>query len=92
MDSKKLDESHTRLDSTTEIIRFQIADWLREMDDPKDVLYRLENMKKVEIKGKRVYRVHMIMSLKKTRDPASEKLYHYCITLNKSGIIRVEKV
>ena len=91
LNSVKLDSNHSRLTSTTEIIRFNIADWLREMDDPKDVFYRLENMKKIKIKGNRVYKVHLIMSLKEENRPDSRELYHYCIMLNKAGIIRIEE-
>ena len=90
LNSEKLRKNHTRLTSTTEIIRFHIADWLREMDDPKDIFYRLEEMKKIKIKGNRVYKVHLIMSMKKENQPETEELYHYCIMLNKAGILRIE--
>lgn len=90
LNSRKLNDNHTRLNSTTEIIRFQIADWLREMDDPKDVFYRLENMKKIKIKGSRVYRVHLILSLRNDELLDSEEIIQYNIILNRAGIIRIE--
>ena len=90
LNSRKLSENHSRLSSVTEIIRFNIADWLREMDDPKDVFYQLRDIQKVKIKGNRVYKIHLIMSLKNNNLPDFEELYHYCVILNKIGIIRIE--
>lgn len=81
--SEKLRRNHQRLESLTEIIRFQIDDWLREMDDPKETLYRLEKGKQEKIRGTRVYRIHMLIKLEK-------ELRHYVLVLNKSGIVRIE--
>ena len=92
LNSKQLSGSHSRLSSVTEIIRFQIADWLKEMDDPKDVFYRLDKGKKVKIKGNRVYKIHLILSLKDETVQGSEELYHYCAILNKAGILRIEEI
>ena len=92
LDSRKLRGNHSRINSVTEIIRIHIVDWLREMDDPKDIFYRLENMKKLKIKGNRVYKVHMIMSLKNDNLRETEELYHYCVVINKTGILRIENL
>jgi len=92
LDSKVLTKNHSRLNSVTEIIRIHIVDWLREMDDPKDIFYRLENMKKLKIKGNRVYKVHLIMSLKRENHLEGEKISHYCIVLNKAGILRIDNI
>jgi len=81
--SEKLRNNHTRLDSLTEIIRFQVDSWLMEMDDAKETLYRLENGKQEKIRGSRVYRIHMLVKLDKN-------LNHYVLVLNKSGIVRIE--
>ncbi len=85
LNSKKLEKNHTRLTGITEILRFQIADWLREMDDPKDIFYRLDGLKKIKIKGDRVYKIHLVMSL-------NTDLYHYSIIMNRAGILRIEEL
>jgi hypothetical protein len=90
LNSKKLITNHSRLNSVTEIIRLNIDDWLKEMDDPKDFFYKLENMKKIKIKGNRVYRIHLVMNLKNHDHPEIEELSHYCLVINKTGIIRLE--
>ena len=88
--SRKLRDQHSRTSSITEIIRINIQDWLKEMDDPKDIFYRLENRKKLKIKGNRVYRIHLIMSLKADNQIEEEEINHVCIVLNKIGILRIE--
>lgn len=80
-----LKKNHERLESITEIIRFQIDDWLKDMDDSKADLWYLENDKRIKINGGRVYRVHLIIALSK------DKFYHYKLILNKSGIVRIIK-
>lgn len=81
--SETLLKNHTRLESLTEIIRFQIDSWLKHMDDPQETLYRLENGKKELIQGSRVYRVHLIVKL-------DEEYFNYLLVLNNSGIVRIE--
>ncbi len=90
--SALLKKNHSRLEAITEIIRFQTDEWLKEMDDTKDALYRLHDGEKVKINGNRVYRVHLIISQKDLRKTRSESLKHYRIIFNKSGINRIEKV
>lgn len=81
--SRVLKQNHSRLESITEIIRFQIDDWLKDMEDSKADLWYLENDTKIKINGGRVYRVHLIISLNK------DKFYHHKLILNKSGIVRI---
>ncbi len=90
LNPRKLRDNHSRLTGVTEIIRINIDDWLKEMDDPKDIFYRLDNLKKLKIKGNRVYRIHLVMSLKNRETPGVQDMYHYCVVLNKTGILRVE--
>ena len=89
--SALLKKNHSRLEAITEVIRFQIDHWLKEMDDSKSNLYHLENSEKIRISGSRVYRVHLIIGLKERKKKQNEKLYHYRLILNKSGIQRIDK-
>jgi hypothetical protein len=91
-DARKLRSNHTRLRGVTEIVRIQIDDWLREMDDPKDVFYRLEKGKKLKIKGNRVYRVYLAVVLRRRNSDEPDTLYHYRIVMKKDGILRIEAV
>jgi hypothetical protein len=86
-----LKKNHSRLEAITEILRFQIDPWLKEMDDTKDMIFRLENKEKIPIKGSRLYRVHLIIGLKEQKRK-KESFYHYNLNLNKSGIVRIKKV
>ncbi|MDA3811087.1 MAG: hypothetical protein PF518_12265 [Spirochaetaceae bacterium] len=61
------------------------------MDDSSDLLYRLENGKKVIINGNRVYRVHLVLAMKEGSGKIRESFHHYNLILNKSGIIRIDK-
>lgn len=87
-----LKKNHSRLNAITEIIRFQIDPWLKEMDDSKDMHYRLENGKTIPVKGSRLYRIHLIIGIRENNKKKNEKLYHYNLNLNKSGIVRIKKV
>ncbi|MGL1892907.1 MAG: hypothetical protein OCD02_14840 [Spirochaetaceae bacterium] len=80
-----LKKNHSRLESITEIIRFQIDDWLKDMDDSKADLWYLEDDKRIKINGGRVYRVHLIVALN------TDKFYHYKLIINRSGILRILK-
>jgi len=90
LDSRKLRDKHSRTNSITEIIRINTEDWLKEMDDPKDIFYHLKNKKKVKIKGNRVYRIHLVMNLRENNTLESGENNHVCIVLNKAGILRIE--
>lgn len=85
LNSKLLKKNHSRLESISEIIRFQVDDWLKEMDDSKGYLYHMVNGSKTKISGGRVYHIHLIVALER------DKNYHFKLILNKSGIVRIER-
>ncbi len=89
--SKILRDNHTRLDSITEITRIRIDDWLKEMDDPEEVHYKLEQGKRKRVSGSRVYHIHLIASLREDRKGAMPRIFHYCLVMDRSGILRVEQ-
>jgi len=91
LNSRVLKRNHKRLEAVTEIIRFQIDPWLKDMDDSKEPLFRMSDGERVRINGSRVYRIHLILGLKEKKKNAQENLYHYIIICNKSGIVRIEE-
>lgn len=82
---------HTRLEALTEITRIRIDDWLKEMDDPEEIHYRLEKGKRKRVKGNRVYHLHLIVSVREDRKRTIPELFHYCVVANRHGIIRIEE-
>lgn len=87
---KLLRSNHSRLEAITEITRLRIDDYLKEMDEEKEILYKIEDSKRIRVSGKRVYHIHLVVSLREDRKGALPELFHYCIVLNRSGIIRIE--
>jgi hypothetical protein len=88
--SRVLRENHTRLESLTEITRVRIDDWLKEMDDPEEIQYKIVDGKRVRVSGNRVYHIHLIAALREKRKRAEPRIFHYCLVMNRSGILRIE--
>lgn len=88
--SRVLRENHTRLESLTEVTRVRIDDWLREMDDPEEIQNKIINGKRVRVSGNRVYHVHLIATLREKRKHSEPRIFHYCLVMNRSGLLRIE--
>jgi hypothetical protein len=88
--SRVLRENHTRLESLTEVTRVRIDDWLREMDDPEEIQHKIINGKRVRVSGNRVYHVHLIAALREKRKHSEPRIFHYCLVMNRSGLLRIE--
>lgn len=75
------------------ITRIRIDDWLKEMDDPKGIVYRVDpNADEFDqANTERVYHLHMIIQ-EYSKKEKIDNLSHYQIVLNKEGIIRIEKL
>lgn len=84
-------KDHSRLESLTEVIRVRVDEWLKSMDDPEEVLYTIVDGKRKRVASNRVYHVHLIISLKETGRDREAKLFHYCLILNRRGLLRIEK-
>jgi hypothetical protein len=89
LNSKKLQKNHMRLEGINEIIRIRIDNWLREMDDPDDRFYAIDNQQIKEHKGKKVYHLHIVLVLKELGGDGGEQLFHYKVVLSKKGLLRV---
>ncbi len=81
------------INNLTVITRIRIDDWLKEMDDPTDMVYRVDpNADDFDqTSSERVYHMHMVIQEFSKKDGIDE-LTHYRIILNKTGIMRIEKL
>lgn len=91
LNSRLLRSNHSRLESVTEVTRIRIDDWLKEMDDPEEIQYKLINGERKLVSGNRVYHIHLIASLKEDKKGAQAQLFHYSLIMDRTGILRVEK-
>ncbi|MGM0432771.1 MAG: hypothetical protein ACQEQU_08665 [Spirochaetota bacterium] len=89
LNSKLLRKNHSRLDSVTEITRVRIDEWLKEMDDPEEIQYKIVEGRRVRVSGSRVYHIHLLASLREGKQ-ATPRIFHYCLVMNRSGILRIE--
>jgi len=64
--------------------------WLREMDDPEEIQHKIINGKRVRVSGNRVYHVHLIAALREKRKHSEPRIFHYCLVMNRSGLLRIE--
>lgn len=73
-----------------EIIRMNVSEFLRKMDNPKIPLYVPNKFTDFEIiKGEKVYYLNLILQVSSNRNIAYT---HYRIVMNRSGIIEIEKI
>ncbi len=78
------------INAMTVITRIRIDDWLKEMDDPNDILYVPSAEGELEQQhSERVYHLHLIITQKSSTSDV-EDIYHYRLILNKMGIQRLE--
>lgn len=80
----------TTFSGINEIIRFSINGFLQKMDDPEFQLFVTDKNKSYNlVNGDKIYYLNLIMQMK------SEETTHYerfRLTLNRSGIIQMEKL
>ena len=80
------------INAITVITRIRIDDWLKEMDDPSDVVYVSSAQGDLEQQNSdRVYHLHLIIT-EASKKQAIEDIHHYRLILNKKGILRMEQV
>ena len=84
-------KSHHRLESLSEITRIRIDEWLKSMDDPEEIIDKIEGGKRVRVPSDRVYHIHLIAALQEFRHDTAPQLFHYCLIMNRNGILRVEE-
>lgn len=81
------------INNLTLITRIRIDDWLKEMDDPTDLSWRVNGSEDEfeQQNHERVYHLHMIIEEKGIKDDVFN-VDHHLIIMNKQGIVRIEKV
>lgn len=82
-----------RENNFTLVTRIRLDDFLKEMDDPNDVVFRMDpNADELDqLNSERVYHLHLVIreyAKKEDLDVYS----HYTIVMNKSGIVRIEQM
>jgi hypothetical protein len=81
------------INAMTVITRIRIDDWLKEMDDPSDIMYQAGSAEGdfEQQNAERVYHLHLVLEETSKKDNTSS-YWHYCVILNKTGIVRLEKI
>lgn len=84
---KHILKKHTRRRDVTDIIRFNIHQFLERMDEPFEIRRALDTQTEdlVEFKCARVYHVNLILKLE-------DELRRIRLILNQNGIVRIEEV
>lgn len=82
-----------RENNFTLVTRIRLDDFLKEMDDPNDVVFRMDPDADEldQLNSERVYHLHLVIreySKKEELDTYS----HFTVVLNKSGIVRLEQM
>lgn len=82
-----------RENNFTLVTRIRLDDFLKEMDDPNDIMFRMDpNADELDqLNSEKVYHLHLVIreySKKEQLDIYS----HYTIVLNKAGIVRIEQM
>ncbi len=92
INGKRLLTTHKRFDSITEILRIKLDSWLKEMDNPVNSTYCINNGIYSEVAGNRVYHFNIVIKQQRKGSKQEPNLFHYRLILNRKGIIRIEQV
>ncbi len=87
--SRKLKQSHSRLEAINEIIRIRLDKWFKEMDDQEDLFHSIVDGKVIVFEGKKVYHLHLVVGLGEKKDRGNNELFHYEIVVSKTGVQRI---
>lgn len=81
--------SEYEIDGVNDIMRFNIQDFLRKMDDPNKELFVMNDEGYQRVTGTRVYHLNLIIKLICDKHQSYTR---YRVILNRKGIKRIEKV
>jgi hypothetical protein len=92
--NEKIDEIHTRKKDLSNIIRFNIQDFLKYADDPiqYDLFWNSETNKVEEISISKVYHLNIILKLSSYKGKKVKRLFFkkFRVILDQKGIKRIE--
>jgi hypothetical protein len=77
----------------TLITRIRLDDFLKEMDDPNDIMLRMDPDADEldQLNSERVYHLHLVIRECSDKDKV-DSYSHHCVVVNKSGIVRIERL
>lgn len=87
--SEKFMKTHSRKGGITDIVRFNLRNFLLRMDEPEVTLRRLTKGKVDNVRGTRVYHVNIVLRFVSANETRYERIR---LVLNRDGIKRVETV
>lgn len=89
--NNRLKDAHTRLTDLSDIIRIKLDRCLREMDDPEKTFPAFINDEIVDVTGKRVYHINLIVGLSLHGEGMKRRI-HYRLIISRMGLERIEKL
>jgi hypothetical protein len=89
LSSRRFVKHHTRKTGITDIVRFNLRNFLLKMDEPETELATLKGGRSVSVRGARVYHVNLVLRLLSETETRYERIR---LVLNRDGIQRIEPV
>jgi hypothetical protein len=89
MNRSRLMRTHIRLNSLTEIFRFNLKRYIENMDDPEKELWYFKGGIPCQIMGHRVYRLKFAVRIRQKGGEEVTKFYR--VHMRQDGIVRIEE-
>lgn len=89
--NRRLRDSHTRLDTISDIIRFKLDPFFHNMDDPRKTMPTFATAEPSRISGTRVYHINLIVCLSDKSGNTSH-CSRYRLVVSRSGLMRIEPI
>jgi hypothetical protein len=81
--------THYSVDGLKDVIRFNVQEFLRKMDNPKKALWVMDEEGLLPVKGTRVYHLNLIV---RCHHDEVSSISRYRIVFNRKGLRRIEPV
>ncbi len=91
LNGRLLRRNHTRLESITQILRFNVTRWLRQMDSPLRNIVYMKGEKPALLPTRRVYHLHLVVTLESLKTAMEPVAFRYTVFLTRKGILRIER-
>lgn len=90
--SRRTMKNHNRLETVTEILRFNLDDWMREMDETRSPIRDFRRGEVETLRAPRVYHVNLLIRLRINKPSSHSEILRYRLVLNRKRILRIEPV